>query len=154
MPKDAEDAAQLIVPVSKTEAGKGRVVPLTARVAAELGMWRKRFPTATMDSFVFPRHRVGQPKDGSYTLYDVNLTEPMLEWKTSWAKVCEDTGLHFRWHDLRHTFISRLAENPAVSEQTIRELAGHVSREMLQRYSHIRMEAKVQAIAALAVVCD
>jgi len=30
-----------------------------------------------------------------------------------------------------------LAENPAVSEETIRALAGRVSRKMLERYNHI-----------------
>ena len=50
---------------------------------------------------------------------------------------------------MRHTFISRLAENPNVSEQTIKALAGHVSRQMLERYSHIRSQAKQAAIQAL-----
>jgi hypothetical protein len=50
---------------------------------------------------------------------------------------------------MRHTFISRLAENPNVSEQTIRAIAGHVSRQMLERYSHIRSQAKQAAIQAL-----
>jgi len=50
---------------------------------------------------------------------------------------------------MRHTFISRLAENPSVSEQTIKALAGHVSRQMLERYSHIRSEAKQAAIQPL-----
>lgn len=45
--------------------------------------------------------------------------------------------------------MSRLAENPAISEQTIRALAGHVSKQMLQRCSHIRNHAKVAAIVAL-----
>ncbi len=61
----------------------------------------------------------------------------------------KEAKLYYRWHDLRHTFVPRLAENPAVSEETIRALAGHVSKQMLQRYSHIRNEAKVAAIAAL-----
>jgi hypothetical protein len=50
---------------------------------------------------------------------------------------------------MRHTFISRLAENPNVSEQTIKALAGHVSRQMLERYSHIRSQAKQAAIQTL-----
>jgi len=50
---------------------------------------------------------------------------------------------------MRHTFISRLAENPNVSEQTIKALAGHVSRQMLEHYSHIRSAAKQAAIQAL-----
>ncbi len=35
------------------------------------------------------------------------------------------------------------------SEQTIMAIAGHVSRKMLERYSHIRMEAKRAALEAL-----
>ena len=58
-------------------------------------------------------------------------------------------GITYRPHDMRHTFISRPAENPGVSEQTIKALAGHVSRQMLERYSHIRSEAKQAAILAL-----
>ena len=57
--------------------------------------------------------------------------------------------MRYRPHDMRHTFISRLAENPNVSEQTIKALAGHVSRQMLERYSHIRSQAKQAAIRAL-----
>jgi integrase len=38
-------------------------------------------------------------------------------------------------HDLRHTFVSRLAENPTGSEETIKALAGHVSKRMLERFS-------------------
>jgi len=42
-----------------------------------------------------------------------------------------------------------LAENPSVSEETIRALAGHVSRRMLENYSHIRTRAKEDAIRSL-----
>jgi Phage integrase family len=61
----------------------------------------------------------------------------------------DKASLKYRWHDLRHTFVTRLAENPEISEQTIRSLAGHVSQQMLQRYSHIRRQAKEDAKAAL-----
>jgi hypothetical protein len=36
-----------------------------------------------------------------------------------------------------------------VSEETIRAFAGHVSRKMLERYSHIRLAAKQAAIPSL-----
>jgi hypothetical protein len=42
-----------------------------------------------------------------------------------------------------------LAENPTVSEQTIMALAGHVSKSMLARYSHIRVAVKQAAIDTL-----
>jgi len=45
--------------------------------------------------------------------------------------------------------VTRLCESPRVSEQTIRSLAGHVSQQMLQRYSHVRNQAKLAAIAEL-----
>jgi integrase len=53
-----------------------------------------------------------------------------------------------RWHDLRHSFISNLAESQA-SDATIMSLAGHLSRKMLERYSHVRNAAKLRAIAVL-----
>lgn len=61
----------------------------------------------------------------------------------------EEAGVRYRWHDCRHSFISRLAENPRVSEETIKSLAGHVSKLMLERYSHIRIQAKREAITVL-----
>jgi hypothetical protein len=36
-----------------------------------------------------------------------------------------------------------------VPERTLMAIAGHVSREMLEHYSHIRMQAKREAVAAL-----
>ena len=53
-----------------------------------------------------------------------------------------------RFHDLRHQAITELAEM-GLSDQTIMSIAGHVSREMLDRYSHIRMTAKRNVLEAL-----
>jgi len=41
-----------------------------------------------------------------------------------------------------------LAER-GLAEQTIMSIAGHVSREMLEHYSHIRLQAKREALQAL-----
>jgi integrase len=56
-----------------------------------------------------------------------------------------------RWHDAPHTFVTNLAALPEVSDETIRQLAGHVSKGMLERYSHIRMAAKRAAAATQEV---
>jgi integrase len=53
-----------------------------------------------------------------------------------------------QFHDLRHCAITSLAEGGA-SDLTIMAIAGHVSRKMLERYSHVRMEAKRKALEAL-----
>ncbi len=83
------------------------------------------------------------------TVYDADLGRPMGSWRKTWLEACKRAGVRHRWHDLRHSFVTRLAERPEVSEQTIRALAGHVSNQMLQHYSHIRSQAKQAAIRAI-----
>jgi hypothetical protein len=46
--------------------------------------------------------------------------------------------------------MTKLAETGA-SDSTIMALAGHLSRAMLERYSHIRMNAKRQAVESLSL---
>ena len=53
-----------------------------------------------------------------------------------------------RFHDLRHCCITKLAESQA-SEQTIMAIAGHLSRTMLEHYSHIRLAAKRAALEGI-----
>ena len=56
--------------------------------------------------------------------------------------------LGLRFHDLRHHAITEVAEAQA-SKQTIMSIAGHVSREMLEHYSHVRLDAKRRALDSL-----
>lgn len=48
----------------------------------------------------------------------------------------------------RHHAVTELAEM-GHSDQTIMSIAGHVGREMLDHYSHIRITAKRRALEAL-----
>ena len=52
-------------------------------------------------------------------------------------------------HDNRHTLVTELAES-GDSDEVIMSIAGHVSRAMLSRYSHVRMEAKRRALDEIA----
>ncbi|HUA85937.1 MAG TPA: tyrosine-type recombinase/integrase [Bryobacteraceae bacterium] len=70
---------------------------------------------------------------------------PIGSLKTAWNNVRKKAGVTRRWHDNGHTFITELAENGA-GDETIMEIAGHVSRQMLSRYAHIRTEAKRKAL--------
>src|ERR1035438_5341616 len=54
-----------------------------------------------------------------------------------------------RWHDNRHTLVTELAEGGA-GDEVIMSIAGHVSRAMLSRYSHVRMEANRRALDEIA----
>jgi integrase len=72
----------------------------------------------------------------------------MVTLKTSWNNVRRKAKVTGRWHDNRHTLITDLAESGA-GDETIRDIAGHVSKQMLKHYSHIRMEAKRRALEAI-----
>jgi len=143
---------EIVVSRSKTESGEGRVVPLTNRVCSALTVWLSRFPDAGLDNYVFPFHRVGFAGNSRKPLiWDVDPNRPMGQWsyKGAFETVRRRSGVACRFYDARHTFVTRLAENPAVSVETIRQLAGHVNDRMLARYAHIRVQARREAIATL-----
>jgi integrase len=143
---------EIIVGRSKTDAGTGRVIPLTRRVSAALTLWISRFAGADQDAFVFPFHHVGFAGNGRKPhIWGVDHTRPMstYSYKTAFNTARRKAGVDYRLYDARHTFVTRLAENPKVSEETIRQLAGHVSPRMLARYAHIRAQARRDAIATL-----
>ena len=76
-------------------------------------------------------------------------TQPMLKWDTAWRALRDAAGLpRFRFHDLRHTVITELAEL-GVADHVLESISGHLSRRMLEHYSHIRIDAKRQALDAL-----
>lgn len=89
--------------------------------------------------YVFP---FGKPQPTDPTRHVTTL-------KTVWMKIRENAGVIGRWRDNRHTLITELAESGA-GDQTIVDIAGHVSKQMLKYYSHIRMEAKRNALETIA----
>jgi Phage integrase family len=65
------------------------------------------------------------------------------------AIVTKSAGLaHVRFHDGRHTALTRLAEK-GQPDWVIQAQMGHVSPAMMRTYSHIRRKALVDAAAAL-----
>ena len=55
-----------------------------------------------------------------------------------------------RWHDLRHSCASRLAAGGA-TDQTLQALLGWMNPKMIERYSHVRAEAKRKAVSVFDV---
>src|SRR5437867_10893926 len=73
----------------------------------------------------------------------------MLKWDTAWRALRGAAGLQrLRFHDLRHTVITELAEM-GVADHVLESITGHLSCRMLEHYSHIRIDAKRQALDAL-----
>jgi len=69
--------------------------------------------------------------------------------KTTFDKARKRAELEdFRFHDLRHTFASRLAQQ-GVPLYEIMHLTGHKSFRMVQRYAHLAPDFQERAIGAL-----
>jgi integrase len=140
---DLEHKKALTVGKSKTEAGTGRVIPLNDTVLVALNThaawYIKRFGECKPEWYVFAAGK-GQPNDP---------TRPVTTLRTAWTKVRDKAKVVGRWHDNRHTLVTELAESGA-GDEVIMSIAGHVSRAMLSRYSHVRMEAKRRALDEIA----
>jgi hypothetical protein len=100
--------------------------------------YEKKFGKIRPEWYVFP---FGKPSPSDPTRHVTTL-------KTAWSNVREKAKVTGRWHDNRHTLITELAESGA-GDQAIMDIAGHVSKQMLKHYSHIRMEAKRDALESI-----
>lgn len=108
------------------KAEKARHVPLNTEAFAVLTAWKACAPESD-DDRVFP---VDDPKK-------------------AWYAVLGDAGIsEFRFHDLRHTFASRLVM-AGVSLSVVRELMGHATFAMTLRYAHLAPEHHAQAVETL-----
>jgi integrase len=129
---------------AKTSSGTGRQIPMNAELYHVLtahGEWfSERFGSLEPAFYLFP---FGKPTP-------TDPTRPTTTLKTAWTTLRVRAGVKCRLHDLRHTAATKMAE-AGVSESTMLALMGHMSRAMLERYSHIRMAAKRQAVEALSM---
>lgn len=116
---------------AKTKTGKGRVVPMNSIVREEL-------------------LKLTEGKgDLEYVFKNPKTNQPLKDVRTAFKRACELAGIKgLRFHDLRHTFGTRLAE-AGESLHRIMELMGHSSIQMTTRYAHAVASGKHAAVERL-----
>ena len=107
----------------KSDLSTRRSVPMADRLAAELDLWSKRSVYDTDDDLVFAHPQKGTPLD---------RTKVTRRFKAA----CRAAGVReVKFHDLRHTFATRLAAS-GQPLRTIQEFLGHADSKTTQIYAH------------------
>lgn len=128
------DACTLKLEGKDTKNGKPRVVPLNVQ-AREALLNRTRYRA---------QHCPGSPWAFSSNAAGRNLTI-----QSSWKAVLQETGLaDFRFHDLRHTCGSWLVQS-GVALTDVKEVLGHSTIRMMERYAHNAPENSTAAVDKL-----
>jgi integrase len=120
--------------IDRTKSDEPIVLPLNADAMAALNIFRVRGDGTG---------RVVRNADG-------NTLTVTAHW---FPEAVRTSGIKpFRWHDLRHTFASRLRQK-GVDLATIAELLGHSPKSgfaMTKRYVHLSMSNLHQAVALIS----
>ncbi len=125
--------------IPKSKNGEGRHIPLNAGARNALERIRQR---KSGDGPI--------PISVEGPIFVGRGGERLLGPRHWFEDAVEKAGLqNFTWHDLRHTFASRLAMQ-GVDVRTIAELMGHKRIQMTMRYAHLAPEHKLIAVERLA----
>ncbi len=119
------DFERRIISVKKTKSGRTRSIPIN-------------------DSLLNILEDLDQNGDKVF---------PYTYIQTAFQNSRRRAGLHdVRFHDLRHTFASRLVAN-GVDIVTVQQLLGHQSITTTERYTHSNIEQKRKAVGNLTRIC-
>jgi len=129
---DQVDLKARRIKVEKTKSGKVRFIPVNNalhNVLNRLGSENGQCP---------------------YVFFNPETMKPYVDMKKGFKAACRRAGIEgLRFHDLRHTFATRLVAKGADIE-TIRDLLGHHSITVTQRYTHSSDERKRAAVELLS----
>jgi integrase len=148
---------------TKKRTGGKRDIPLNGDAMHALARLLERaaaLGATAPDHYLLPRYAYRETRRPD-RVAGHDPARPQGGWRTAWrslrsecARRAGEAGIdpapfvRLRFHDLRHHSITKLAEGEA-SDATIMSISGHLSRTMLEHYSHIRSEAKRAAVEAL-----
>lgn len=128
------DLKHRLIHVKKSKNGMERYIPMLPEVLdafktiKSLGLKRKDRAEGQPNE---------SPKEACFALVDP---------KKWWAAVLKEAKVkHYRWHDNRHSFCSRLVQ-AGKSLKVVQELAGHRDIKTTARYAHLDQGSKLEAM--------
>ncbi len=87
--------------------------------------------------------------EAEYVFANPDTSKPYADVKRAFGTACKKAGIvGLRFHDLRHTFATRLVAN-GVDLITVRDLLGHSTVKMTERYTHLNQDQKKNAVELL-----
>ncbi len=120
----------LTVQGATAKSGETRHIPLSDDATTALKKWKQQ---GKKSGHVFPGK-------GRQRLDNIS---------SSWTGLVKDAKIkNFRFHDLRHSFASKLIMK-GVPLNTVRELLGHADLKTTLRYAHLAPDHKADAVALL-----
>jgi site-specific recombinase XerD len=126
------DFARHVLTVRQSKHGEKRFVPLNSIALAMLNFLQSRAPET----------------EGGHVFLSMN-NEPLTGNRHWFEDAVIKAGIRgFTWHDLRHTFASRLAM-AGVDLRRIQELMGHKTIQMTCRYAHLAPADLLAAVEKL-----
>ena len=144
--REGKEISEIYVPADAVKnSSRPRKIALnrTARWAVEQCYKRAlHLGACEPDHYLFPfREKRG--------VYDPKRPAGKTFLRKSWAKLREVSGqATITPYTFRHQCITRLLEN-GVQPETVRAIAGHVTPQMMEYYSHQRCETKYAAVMAI-----
>jgi integrase len=137
----------------KTPSGTGRIIPLNRRALEIVKLWAQRFPNRQPEHYVFPAERYGASGNVfEATAYATDPTKPLASIKETWEGAKERAGVKCRFHDLKHTAVSRMLD-AGVPIAKIAKIVGWSPATMVRmsaRYGHFGLEDLRAAVETIS----
>lgn len=121
-----------VIHVVNTKTARDRIIPMSQRVREVLIEQRE----TQKGDLVFTSRRIAKRRAG----------EGLVDVKKAFTMACSEAGIEdFHFHDLRHTFATRLGD-AGCNATTIARLLGHSNIQMSMRYTHASDDALRSAV--------
>ena len=128
---DQVDVKTRTLRIERTKNNKIRMIPINTPLFVEF-------------------ERISSSRDSSeYVFLNPETVKPFGSIKTAFKAACRRAGIEgLRLHDARHTFASRLIAK-GIDLITIKDLLGHGSVRITEKYAHSNLDQKKKAVELL-----